>query len=358
MTTILVTGTAGFIGFHLAQLLLKNGYHVTGLDNINNYYDVNLKYDRLQHTGIPKEKIAYNTLVQSEIHPNYNFIRLDLTDKENIAALFAEKQFDAVVHLAAQAGVRYSLENPHAYTDSNITGFLNILEGCRAVKVKHLVYASTSSVYGLNTDMPLSPHQNTEHPMTLYAATKKANEMMAHSYSHLFQFPTTGVRFFTVYGPWGRPDMALFLFTKAIMEGVPIKVFNHGQMIRDFTYVTDIAEGLRRILEKPAAPSAQFDGNQPDTAVSSAPYKIVNIGNNNPVILSDYIEAAEAALGKQAIRQLLPIQPGDVPATNADVTDLINDYGYKPQTTVQEGVANFIRWYKEYYAAHKTEKRI
>lgn len=355
MTKILVTGTAGFIGFHLAQLLLENGFQVTGLDNINNYYDVNLKYARLQHTGIDTEKIEYNKLITSDKHPQYDFIQLDLTDKENMARLFDAKKFDAVVNLAAQAGVRYSLENPHAYTESNVTGFLNILEGCRAVQVKHLVYASTSSVYGLNTQMPLSPHQNTEHPMTLYAATKKANEMMAHSYSHLFNIPTTGVRFFTVYGPWGRPDMALFLFTKAIMEGVPIKVFNHGDMIRDFTYVTDIAEGLLRILKNPAQPSSQFNGNQPDTSISSAPYRIVNIGNNNPVILSDYIEAAEAALGKKAIRQLLPIQPGDVPATNADVTDLVNDYGYKPKTTVQEGVARFVNWYKQYYKLEETQ---
>lgn len=349
MHKILVTGTAGFIGFHLAQLLLKNGFEVIGLDNINDYYDVNLKYARLAETGIAKEQISYNTLIQSTKHEKYSFIQLDLTDKANIAALFAAQQFDGVVNLAAQAGVRYSLENPHAYTESNVTGFLNILEGCRAVKVKHLVYASTSSVYGLNTKMPLSPHQNTEHPMTLYAATKKANEMMAHSYSHLFGFPSTGVRFFTVYGPWGRPDMALFLFTKAILNNEPIKVFNNGEMIRDFTYVTDIAEGLMRILQKPATPSEQFNGDAPDSCISSAPYRIVNIGNNNPVVLSRYIAAAEKALGKEAIKELLPMQLGDVPATNADVSDLVKEYGYKPEVKVEDGVANFIQWYREYF---------
>ncbi len=349
MKKILVTGTAGFIGFHLAKLLLSKDYEVVGLDNINDYYDVNLKYARLEETGISKAAIAYNTLVRSSKHPKYTFIQLDLSDKQAILELFKSQQFDGVVNLAAQAGVRYSLENPHAYTESNVTGFLNILEGCRAINIKHLVYASTSSVYGLNTKMPLSPHQNTEHPMTLYAATKKANEMMAHSYSHLFGFPTTGVRFFTVYGPWGRPDMALFLFTKAIMEGKPIKVFNNGDMIRDFTYVTDIAEGLSRILEKPASPSAQFNGNEPDSCISSAPYRIVNIGNNSPVVLSEYIEAAEAALGKKAIKEMLPMQLGDVPATNADVADLVQEYGYKPEVKVKDGVANFINWYLEYF---------
>lgn len=349
MHKILVTGTAGFIGFHLAQLLLRNGFEVIGLDNINDYYDVNLKYARLAETGISKDQISYNTLIQSAKHEKYSFIQLDLTDKQNIAALFAQHQFDGVVNLAAQAGVRYSLENPHAYTESNVTGFLNILEGCRSVKVKHLVYASTSSVYGLNTKMPLSPHQNTEHPMTLYAATKKANEMMAHSYSHLFGFPSTGVRFFTVYGPWGRPDMALFLFTKAILNNEPIKVFNNGEMIRDFTYVTDIAEGLMRILQKPATPSAEFNGDDPDSCISSAPYRIVNIGNNNPVVLSRYIAAAEKALGKEAIKELLPMQLGDVPATNADVSDLVKEYGYKPEVKVEDGVANFIAWYREYF---------
>lgn len=322
---------------------------VIGLDIINDYYDVNLKYGRLKETGIAKEDIQYGKLVQSKTIPGYQFIQLNLTDREAISNLFKEQQFDGVVNLAAQAGVRYSLENPHAYNDSNVTGFLNILEGCRAVNVKHLVYASTSSVYGLNTKMPLNPHEIADHPMTLYAATKKANEMMAHSYSHLFGFPTTGVRFFTVYGPWGRPDMALFLFTKAILEGKPMKIFNNGEMIRDFTYVEDIAEGLCRLLEKPATPDANWDGNNPDPARSTAPYRIVNIGNAHPVKLLDYIDAAEEALGKKGIREMLPMQLGDVPATNADVSDLVQDYDYKPEVQVKEGVAKFIAWYKEYY---------
>ncbi|MFN4006530.1 MAG: NAD-dependent epimerase [Chitinophagaceae bacterium] len=346
---ILVTGTAGFIGYHLAERLIADGHEVIGLDVINDYYDVNLKYARLQNMGIERSVVAYGAMVQSNTLPTYRFIQLNLTDKEGIAALFAKEQFEGVVNLAAQAGVRYSLENPFAYTDSNVTGFMTILEGCRAVKVKHLVYASTSSVYGLNTHMPLTPHESADHPMSLYAATKKANEMMAHSYSHLFQIPSTGVRFFTVYGPWGRPDMALFLFTKAILAGEPIKVFNNGDMIRDFTYVDDIVEGLVRILHHPAQPSTAFNGLQPDPAISSAPYRVVNIGNNNPVVLKTYIEAAEKALGKKAIQELLPMQLGDVPATNADVSDLVNDYGYKPQTTVEAGVAKFIEWYMHFY---------
>lgn len=351
MKKILVTGTAGFIGFHLAKKLLARNYEVIGLDNINDYYDTALKYGRLAETGITNREIPYNTLEQSTRYPGYSFIKIDLTDKPAIDALFQEHRFDGVINLAAQAGVRYSLVNPYAYTESNVTGFLNILEGCRAVKVKHLVYASTSSVYGLNTAMPLDPHEHADHPMTLYAATKKANEMMAHSYSHLFDFPSTGVRFFTVYGPWGRPDMALFLFTKAILNDEPIKVFNHGDMIRDFTYVEDIAEGLIRILEKPAQPFAQWDGNHPDPARSSAPYRIVNIGNSKPVKLIDYIEALETALGKKAIMDMLPIQPGDVPATNADVSDLVNDYHYKPSVEVKEGIERFVDWYLAFYKA-------
>jgi UDP-glucuronate 4-epimerase len=349
MKKVLITGTAGFIGFHLLKNLLKKEYEVVGLDNINDYYDVNLKYGRLQETGIAKEEIAYGKLVQSSKHPKYRFIELDLSDKEKVAELFANEKFDGVVNLAAQAGVRYSMVNPHAYTQSNVTGFLNILEGCRAVNVKHLVYASTSSVYGLNTTMPLSPHVATEHPMTLYAATKKANELMAHSYSHLFNFPTTGVRFFTVYGPWGRPDMALFLFTDAILKGEPIQVFNNGEMVRDFTYVEDIAEGLARILDKPATPQQQWTGDNPDPARSSAPYRIVNIGNSKPVKLIDYIEAAEEALGKKAIKNMMPMQLGDVPATHADVTDLIEDYDYRPAVEVKQGVKNFIDWYLAFY---------
>ncbi len=355
MKKILITGTAGFIGFHLVRKMIDRGYEIIGLDSINDYYDVSLKYGRLALTGIEKEDIEYNRLIRSKKHDNYSFIQLDLTDRENLLKLFNEHKFEGVVNLAAQAGVRYSLENPYAYTDSNVTGFINILEGCRAVKIKHLVYASTSSVYGLNTNMPLSPHNRTEHPMTLYAATKKANEMMAHSYSHLFKIPTTGVRFFTVYGPWGRPDMALFLFTKAMLEDKPIQVFNNGEMIRDFTYVTDIAEGLCRILEKPATPSENYDSSNPDGAISSAPYRIVNIGNNNPVKLSSYIAALEKALGKEAKKEMLPMQLGDVPATNADVTDLVKEYGYRPEIKVEEGVQNFIDWYMKFNKAKQKE---
>lgn len=346
---ILVTGTAGFVGFHLVNNLLKDGHEIVGLDNINDYYDTSLKYGRLQYHGIEEQAIQYGVEVTSTKHKEYSFIKLDLTDKEAIDALFKKHQFEGVVNLAAQAGVRYSLVNPHAYTQSNVTGFLNILEGCRAVHVKHLVYASTSSVYGLNTHMPLTPHESTEHPMTLYAATKKANELMAHSYSHLFGFPSTGLRFFTVYGPWGRPDMALFLFTKAILEGKPIQVFNHGEMIRDFTYVEDIVEGVKRILMQPAEPLANWDSQHPDPARSTAPYRIVNIGNSNPVKLMTYIEALEKSLGKEAIKELLPIQPGDVPATNADVTDLVQDYNYKPAVSVEEGIRKFVDWYMQYY---------
>ncbi|MDB5230827.1 MAG: NAD-dependent epimerase/dehydratase [Chitinophagaceae bacterium] len=349
MKKILVTGTAGFIGFHLAKKLLNRNYEVIGLDNINDYYDINLKYGRLSDTGIRGVDIPYNTLQRSDVYPGYSFIKIDLTDKAAIDALFNEHQFDGVINLAAQAGVRYSLINPYAYTESNVTGFLNILEGCRAVNVKHLVYASTSSVYGLNTAMPLNPHEHADHPMTLYAATKKANEMMAHSYSHLFDFPSTGVRFFTVYGPWGRPDMALFLFTKAILNDEPIKVFNNGNMVRDFTYVEDIAEGLVRILEKPAQPFSNWDGDRPDPAHSTAPYRIVNIGNSKPVKLLDYIEALEDALGKKAVKDMLPIQPGDVPATNADVTDLLQDYKYMPGVEVKEGIEKFVEWYLDFY---------
>lgn len=349
MKKILVTGTAGFIGFHLINKLKESQYNIIGLDNINDYYDVNLKYARLQQTGILRNEIVYGKLTRSSVIPSYKFIQLDLCDKEKIADLFKQEQFDSVVHLAAQAGVRYSIINPHAYTDANITGFLNILEGCRSVNTKHLVFASTSSVYGLNTNMPLNVHQSTEHPITLYAATKKANEMMAHSYSHLFHLPVTGVRFFTAYGPWGRPDMALFLFTKAILSNEPIKVFNKGEMIRDFTYVTDIAEGLCKILEKPTQANANWNTNSHDPASSSAAYRIVNIGNSKPVSLMDYINAVEKAIGKKAIKEMLPLQPGDVPATNADVSDLINDYNYKPTTEVNEGVKKFIEWYRAFY---------
>lgn len=345
---ILVTGAAGFIGFHLVGRLLAAHHEVTGLDNLNDYYDVALKYGRLSEHGITREAIVYNQPVASAKHP-YHFIQLDIADQPNMAAFFAAHAFDVVINLAAQAGVRYSLVNPHAYTHSNVNGFLNILEGCRTTQVKHLVYASTSSVYGLNTHMPLSVHEPTEHPMSLYAATKKANEMMAHSYSHLFGLPTTGIRFFTVYGPWGRPDMALFLFTKAILQNKPIQVFNNGDMIRDFTYVDDIVAGIDSIMQQPPQPSAAWNADAPDSSTSSAPYKIVNIGNAQPVKLIDYISALEKALGKTAIKQMMPMQPGDVPATHADVTELIREYGYRPEVDVEEGVRRFVKWYREYY---------
>jgi UDP-glucuronate 4-epimerase len=345
----LITGTAGFIGYHTAQKLLSDGFEVVGLDVINDYYDVNLKYDRLAQKGIARDQIAYGKPVQSSKHPNYTFYQLQLEDTEAISRLFEEHRFDYVVHLAAQAGVRYSLENPHTYIDSNVKGFLNMLEACRHHPVKHMVYASTSSVYGANTQMPFSEHHHTDHPISLYAATKKANEMMAHSYSQLFDIPLTGLRFFTVYGPWGRPDMALFLFTKAIMEGKPIKVFNNGEMQRDFTYVSDIVEGITRSLLKPPAHNKEFDNSHPDPAASYAPYRIFNIGNSRPVLLLDFIDALEKALGKKAIRHMMPMQPGDVAATWADVTELQNLTGYQPQVGVEEGIVRFGEWYREYY---------
>ncbi len=331
---ILVTGAAGFIGFHLSQLLLARGDEVIGLDNLNNYYDVNLKIARLD---------------QLKTHPNFSFIKLDLTDRAGIEKLFQENNIQKVAHLAAQAGVRYSIENPHTYIDSNITGFLHILEGCRHHKIQHLVYASTSSVYGAHTNQPFTETESTEHPMALYAATKKANEMMAHSYSSLFNLPTTGLRFFTVYGPWGRPDMALFLFTKAILSGEPLDVFNHGKMIRDFTYVTDIVEGIKRALDNPAKPDPNWNSDKPNPATSYAPYKIYNIGNNQPVQLMDYIKAIEQSTGKSAKFNFLPMQAGDVPSTCADVSRLEKDLGYRPKVSVTEGVENFVTWYRAYF---------
>ncbi|MEK6553577.1 MAG: NAD-dependent epimerase [Bacteroidota bacterium] len=330
---ILVTGTAGFIGFHLSMRLLSRGDQVIGLDNLNNYYDVNLKYARLK---------------QLEGHKNFRFMKGDIADRELIAKLFAEEQFDIVVNLAAQAGVRYSLVNPHAYIDSNIVGFTNILEGCRHNKVKHLVYASSSSVYGANTKMPFSVHHNVDHPVSLYAATKKANELMAHTYSSLYKLPCTGLRFFTVYGPWGRPDMALFIFTKAILEGNPINVFNFGKMQRDFTYIDDIIEGVVRVMNKIAEPNPDWSSDNPDAATSYAPYKLYNIGNNNPVELMHFIEVLEYYLDKQAVKNLLPIQQGDVPATYADIDDLVRDVDFKPSTSIEEGIKRFIEWYKCY----------
>jgi UDP-glucuronate 4-epimerase len=344
---ILVTGTAGFIGFHLVKALLERGDEVIGIDNINDYYDVKLKYSRLAETGIEREDIEWNQPVQSTVFPNYRFVQLDLTDRENLEKLFTIQKFDMVINLAAQAGVRYSLENPQAYIDANITGFINILECCRYNNIKHLVYASSSSVYGNNSKMPLSTSDSVDHPISLYAATKKSNELMAHTYSHLFKLPTTGLRFFTVYGPYGRPDMALFLFTKAILAGEPIQVFNNGEMKRDFTYVDDIVGGITRVLDHPPLPEKN---NTTDPSVSkTAPYKIYNIGNSSPVRLMDFIEAIETSLGIQAKKEMLPMQPGDVPMTWADTSDLQANLGYQPNTPIKEGVSRFIDWYKSYY---------
>lgn len=330
----LVTGAAGFIGFHLSKRLLAAGETVVGLDNLNDYYDVNLKKARLDQL-MPAER--------------FRFLKMDLSDREGIARVFKDERFDRVVNLAAQAGVRYSLVNPYAYTESNIEGFLNILEGCRHNAVKHLVYASSSSVYGANTAMPFSIHHNVDHPVSLYAATKKANELMAHTYASLYGIPTTGLRFFTVYGPWGRPDMALFLFTRAILEGKAIDVFNYGKMQRDFTFVDDIVEGIVRVLEKVPAGNPAWSGERPDPGTSYAPYKIYNIGNNSPVELVRFIEVLEKTLGIEAKKNLLPIQPGDVPATYADVDDLMHDVGFKPATSIEEGIARFVKWYRSYY---------
>jgi len=346
-----VTGTAGFIGSHLAQRLIARGDEVVGLDNINDYYDVRLKYGRLARAGICEDQIDENRLVPSTMHSNYSFIRLNLEDKDNIDRLFADQKFDRVCSLAAQAGVRYSLVNPMAYINANIVGMTNILEACRHNNVEHLVYASSSSVYGLNESMPFSTASNVDHPVSLYAASKKSNELMAHCYSHLFGLPTTGLRFFTVYGPWGRPDMALFLFTKAILEDKPIDVFNNGLMKRDFTYIDDIVEGVVRVIDSPPRGNPAWSGKTPDPSSSRAPYKVYNIGNSNPVQLLDFIEAIEKALGKKAKKNMLPIQPGDVPATWADVTDLENDLHYKPATCVQEGINRFVAWYRDFYGA-------
>lgn len=345
MPKVLITGTAGFIGFHLSNALLERGYEVVGLDNINDYYDVNLKYGRLEESGISKDQIKYNELVHSKKNTNYRFIKLNLEDQENIYTLFEKQKFDYVVNLAAQAGVRYSLENPHAYINSNILGFTNILEASRHNSIKHLVYASSSSVYGLNKEMPFSTKDNVDHPISLYAASKKSNELMAHTYSHLFNLPTTGLRFFTVYGPWGRPDMALFLFTKAILENRPIDVYNQGNMQRDFTYIDDIVGGIIKVIGN--IPSGQSEISDPSSSV--APYKIYNIGNNAPVRLMDFIEAIENTLGIAARKNLMPIQPGDVEKTWADVSGLINDLDYKPDTDIKLGVKYFVEWYKWFY---------
>lgn len=346
---ILVTGAAGFIGSHLARTLIARGDQVTGLDNINDYYDQRVKFGRLRLAGIDDEIIQYNQLKTSCKDSNYRFVKLNLEDKDNIEILFRNEKFDAVCNLAAQAGVRYSIDNPSAYIDSNIVGFLNILECCRHNGVNNLSYASSSSVYGLNESYPFSTSDNVDHPMSLYAASKKANELMAHTYSHLYGIATTGLRFFTVYGPWGRPDMALYLFTKAAFEGKEIDVFNHGEMLRDFTYIDDIVEGIVRVIDKPAIANAQWDGANPQAQSSSAPYRIYNIGNNSPVKLMDFIEAVETATGKSIKKNMLPLQAGDVPSTYADVQGLINDHAYQPATSIQDGVNNFVKWYRDFF---------
>lgn len=355
---ILVTGTAGFIGSHLVIKLLEKGYEVVGLDNINDYYDQNVKYGRLQIGGIigsleEGENIPYGKLITSSTNEKYKFIKLNLEDKEAMMQLFEKEKFDAVCNLAAQAGVRYSLTNPDAYMDSNIIGFMNILEACRHNNVKNLSYASSSSVYGLNEELPFSTNHNVDHPISLYAASKKSNELMAHTYSHLFGISTTGLRFFTVYGPWGRPDMALFLFVKAALEGNKIDVFNNGDMLRDFTYIDDIVEGVVRVIENPAKKDESWNGKTGQVSTSSAPYKVYNIGNNNPVKLMDFIEAIENRLNKKIEKNMMPIQAGDVPATYADVEDLVEDLGYKPATSIQDGVDKFVDWYLDFFKYNK-----
>jgi UDP-glucuronate 4-epimerase len=331
---ILVTGSAGFIGYHVSRRLLERGEKVVGVDNLNNYYDPALKEARL---------------AELRSFEQFEFVRMDIAEAGAMRELFSSHRPGGVVHLAAQAGVRYSLINPQAYIDTNIQGFLNILESCRHNPVRHLVYASSSSVYGGNTRQPFSEHDNVDHPISLYAATKKANELMAHTYSHLFGIPSTGLRFFTVYGPWGRPDMALFLFTRAILAGKPIQVFNEGRMVRDFTYIDDIVEGVVRVLDHPAEPDPDWSGDQPDPARSPAPYRVFNIGNNKPVELLDYIGAVERALGRKALMDLLPIQPGDVPSTLADVSELERAVGFRPATSIEDGVASFVKWYRQFY---------
>jgi UDP-glucuronate 4-epimerase len=333
---LLVTGAAGFIAYHTSKILLERGDEVIGLDNLNDYYDVTLKEARLK---------------QLQAYPNFRFVKMDLADRDGVKALFAKERFQRAINLGAQAGVRYSIQNPLAYIDSNVVGFANILEGCRHTEVEHLVYASTSSVYGANTNMPFSVHQNVDHPLSFYAATKKANELMAHTYSHLYRLPTTGLRFFTVYGPWGRPDMALFLFTKNILAGKPIDVFNYGHHKRDFTFVADIANGVVRAMDRVAQPSAKWDSDAPDPSTSNAPYRLYNIGNNAPVELMRYIEVLEQCLGKKAEKNMLPLQVGDVPDTYADVQALIDDVGFKPATPVEEGIKQFVEWYLGYYKA-------
>ena len=346
---VLVTGTAGFIGSFVAMRLAEQGAEVVGIDNINEYYDIRLKFGRLERAGISREDAENGKWVQSTRYGSYRFKRMDLRDRDDLYRIFAEEKFERVCHLAAQAGVRYSLSNPHSYVHSNIEGFLNILECSRHFGIEHLVYASSSSVYGLNEKFPFSTKQNVDHPVSLYAATKKSNELMAHTYSHLFRIPSTGLRYFTVYGPWGRPDMALFLFTKAILEGRPIDVYNQGNMKRDFTYIDDIVTGTLRILDSPPKGDPHWGGKNSDPASSSAPYRLYNIGNNAPVELMDFIKAIERTLGRKARQNFLPMQPGDVPVTWADVNDLARDFSYAPSVPVYEGVKRFVEWYVDYY---------
>jgi UDP-glucuronate 4-epimerase len=332
--TILVTGAAGFIGFHVAQRLLLAGRTVVGLDIVNNYYDPRIKEARLDIL---------------KLHSGFSFVKLDLIDRVSMKSLFAQHQFLVVIHLAAQAGVRYSLEHPHAYVDANLEGFINVLEGCRHNACKHLLFASSSSVYGANTKLPFSVQDNVDHPISLYAASKKANELMAHAYSHLYRIPATGLRFFTVYGPWGRPDMAMFIFAKAIVEGAPIKLFNHGNMRRDFTYIDDVIEAIVRLIDRPPQGNPDWSGERPDPATSAAPWKIYNIGNNNPEQLMHVVSLLEKEFGRTAAKEMLPMQPGDVPATYADIEDLAREIGFRPATTIEDGIARFAKWYRDYH---------
>jgi len=348
---ILITGTAGFIGYHTVLKLADRCERIIGIDSINDYYDVNLKYGRLADTGIDKDSIMYNVPVVSNKFKNYSFIKLNIEDRDNLKNLFEKEKFTHICHLAAQAGVRYSLENPYAYIDSNIIGFMNILELCRHNTIQHLVYASSSSVYGLNEKIPFSTNDNVDHPVSLYAATKKSNELMAHVYSHLYNIPVTGLRFFTVYGPWGRPDMAYFSFTKTITERRTINIFNNGDMIRDFTYIDDIVEGIAHIIEMIPKGNANWSGNNPDPSSSKAPYKIYNIGNNNPVKILDFVKIIENELGMESNKIFLPMQAGDVYATYADIDDIVKDTGFRPSTTIENGMKKFIAWYKRYYTS-------
>lgn len=346
---ILITGTAGFIGYHLVNKLAKGGHQLLGVDAINDYYDVNLKFDRLKESGINRYGAESGKIVKSKTHDNYHFIRLNIEDIEALKSQFKSFKPEIVINLAAQAGVRYSLTHPEKYIHSNIVGFANILELCRKHEIKNLVYASSSSVYGLNTSQPFSVHHNVDHPISLYAASKKSNELMAHTYSHLFGIPTTGLRFFTVYGPWGRPDMALFMFTKAILAGEPIEVYNNGNMQRDFTYIDDIILGMKKVIDNPARPNSDWTGSAPDPGSSPAPYRIYNMGRSSPIKLMDFIAELEQSIGITAEKIFMPIQPGDVPSTFADVSDLMEEYDYRPKTDISRGIKNFVSWYRNYY---------